>query len=51
MKGFAKYILAKFFDIYEKNAMVMVDLLFWKSSAECYEIVEGYGTLEVKRYC
>ena len=50
MKGFARYIVRKFFDVYKTNPMVVVDLLFWKSNAECYETVEGYGSLEKQRY-
>jgi len=49
VKGFARYIVRKFFDVYKTNPMVVVDLLFWKSNAECYEIVEGYGSLEKQR--
>ena len=29
--------------------MVVVELLFWKTNTECYEMVEGYGSLNVKR--
>ena len=49
MRGFAKFILGKFFDLYKTNPMVVVELLFWKTNTECYEMVEGYGSLNVKR--
>ena len=32
------------------NPVAFVELLFWKTSAECYELIEGYGTLARKRY-
>eukprot|EP00795_Rhopilema_esculentum_P013899 gene13899-4849_t len=49
IQGFAKFILCKFFEVYKSNPMVVVELLFWKSNTECYEIIEGYGSLESKR--
>ena len=29
----------------EQNPVAFVELMFWKTSGECYELTEGYGTL------
>ena len=29
-----------------KNPLLFAELLFWKTSRDCYELTEGYGTLE-----
>lgn len=33
-----------------KNPLMFVELLLWKTSRDCYELTEGYGTLERERY-
>ena len=45
---FAKYILSKFFELLPKNPMLFVELVVWKSAGNCYEIMEGYGSLAVR---
>ena len=34
----------------EKNPLMFVELLFWKTSRDCYELEMGYGTVERQRY-
>ena len=29
-----------------KNPLMFVELLFWKTSQDCYELTAGYGTRE-----
>ena len=31
------------------NSLMFVELLFWKTSRDCYELEVGYGTLEKER--
>ena len=45
---FAKYILSKFFELLPKNPMLFAELVVWKSAGDCYEIMEGYGSLAVR---
>jgi hypothetical protein len=42
---FSKFIISKFFELLPNNPALYAELIFWKSSAECYEITEGYGSL------
>lgn len=42
MHRFARFILQSFFATAEKNKLVFMELLFWKSAGEAREIVEGY---------
>jgi len=49
MQTFAKYIMRSFFEAAKENTVMFVEALFWKSSADCYEITEGYGTLARER--
>ena len=44
MTKFAKFILAKFLKAAETNKKVFMELLFWKTSRDATEIIEGYGT-------
>jgi len=41
---FAKFIVSKFLAVASTNKKVFIELLFWKTSREATEIVEGYGT-------
>ena len=49
LEKFAKYILSKFFDTCKKNKKVFMEILFWKTSQEALEILEGYGTHTTSR--
>lgn len=49
MVKFSRYIVAKFFELLPKNPVLLAELVVWKSAGDCYEIVEGYGSL-VLRY-
>jgi len=49
MQTFAKYIMRGFFEAAKENPVMFVEALFWKTSADCYEITEGYGTLARER--
>ena len=49
MVKFSRYIVAKFFELLPKNPVLLAELAVWKSAGDCYEIVEGYGSL-VLRY-
>ena len=44
MAKFAKFILAKFLKASETNKKIFMELLFWKTSRDATEIIEGYGT-------
>ena len=44
MAKFAKFILSKFMKAAETNKKVFMELLFWKTSRDATEILEGYGT-------
>ena len=30
----------------QKNSLMFVELLVWKTSRDCYELEGGYGTIE-----
>ena len=48
MVKFSRYIVAKFFELLPKNPVLLAELVVWKSSGDCYEIVEGYGSLPLR---
>ncbi|KAL3836515.1 hypothetical protein ACJMK2_021941 [Sinanodonta woodiana] len=41
---FATFVVRKFVETAQKNPKVFMELLFWKSCKDGYEILEGYGT-------
>ncbi|OQR79052.1 protein timeless-like [Tropilaelaps mercedesae] len=43
---FAKYIIQQFVDVAKTNDLAIVELLFWKTSAEAYQIQYGYNETE-----
>ncbi|XP_046850780.1 protein timeless homolog [Xenia sp. Carnegie-2017] len=45
---FSKYILTKFFELLPNNPTLCAELLFWKSSLECYGITEGFDNLQLR---
>ena len=49
MQTFAKYIMRGFFEAASGNPILFVEVLFWKTTADCYEITEGYGSLARER--
>lgn len=48
MVTFSRYIVSKFFDLLPKNPVLLAELVLWKSSGDCYEVVEGYGSLALR---
>lgn len=48
MVKFSRYIVAKFFELLPKNPVLLAELVVWKSAGDCYEIVEGYGSLALR---
>nr|XP_058960155.1 protein timeless homolog [Pocillopora verrucosa] len=48
MVKFSRYIVSKFFELLPKNPALVAELVLWKSSGDCYEIVEGYGSLALR---
>ncbi|EDO48937.1 predicted protein, partial [Nematostella vectensis] len=49
MVKFARYILGNFFEMLPKNPVLCVELSTWKTTDACYEISEGYGSLQNRR--
>lgn len=49
MQTFAKHIVRGFFEAASENPIMFVEVLFWKTPADCYEITEGYGSLARER--
>jgi timeless len=45
MRQFAKYVLRKFFETFQTNSKVVVELLFWKTNKEAQQITEGYAMM------
>lgn len=45
---FSRYIVAKFFELLPKNPVLLAELVVWKFAGDCYEIVEGYGSLALR---
>ena len=41
---FAVFIVRKFTEVAQKNGKVYMELLFWKTMRDAYEIEEGYGS-------
>lgn len=48
MVKFSRYIVAKFFELLPKNPVLLAELVVWKNAGDCYEIVEGYGSLALR---
>ncbi|XP_078377463.1 protein timeless homolog isoform X3 [Oculina patagonica] len=48
MVKFSRYIVAKFFELLPKNPVLLAELVVWKFAGDCYEIVEGYGSLALR---
>ncbi|XP_053408285.1 protein timeless homolog isoform X2 [Mercenaria mercenaria] len=45
---FAAYIVRRFVEVAENNKKVFMELLFWKTSKDSIELVEGYGSYQSK---
>ena len=41
LQKFARYIVRGFFQLAAKNPLLFAELLVWRTSGECYELVEG----------
>lgn len=50
LQKFSRHMVQGFFHMAEKNPLMFVELLFWKTSRDCYELEMGYGTVERHRY-
>ena len=46
LQKFSRYVVRGFFEMAKANPLMFVELLFWKTSRDCYELTQGYGTLE-----
>ncbi|KAJ9574814.1 hypothetical protein L9F63_008013, partial [Diploptera punctata] len=47
---FAVFIIRKFTEVAQKNGKVYMELLFWKTMRDAYEIEEGYGSYQEKSH-
>ena len=50
LQKFCRHMVAGFFEAADKNPLIFVELLFWKTSQDVYELTEGYGALERERF-
>ena len=50
LQKFCRHVVAGFFGAAAKNPLIFVELLFWKTSQDVYELTEGYGALERERF-
>lgn len=41
---FAVFVIRKFYDVSKTNKKLYMELLFWKTKNEAYEIEAGYGS-------
>ncbi|KAK3920837.1 Protein timeless-like protein [Frankliniella fusca] len=48
LQKLAQYVVRKFVELATKNPLIYIELLFWKSSRDAYEIEEGYGSYKEK---
>ncbi|XP_046407332.1 protein timeless homolog [Ischnura elegans] len=48
MAKFAVFILRKFAEVAKKNPKIFMEILFWKTSRDAQEVVEGYGSYQEK---
>lgn len=48
LQKLAQFVVQKFFEVASKNKLIYVELLFWKTSRDAYEIEEGYGSYNEK---
>lgn len=48
LQKLAQFVIRKFMDVASKNPLTFVELLFWKTSRDAYEIEEGYGSYKEK---
>ena len=44
MQTFAKHVLRKFFEVAKNNKKVFMEMCFWQTTKDAFEIVEGYET-------
>ena len=49
LQKFARYIVRGFFQLAAGNPLLFAELLVWRTSGECYELVEGYGAREKEK--
>jgi len=43
---FARQVVRKFFETLRSNDKTIMELFFWKSTRDAFEIREGYGTYQ-----
>jgi timeless len=46
LQKFSRHIVQGFLHMSASNPLMFVELLFWKTSRDCYELEMGYGTTE-----
>ncbi len=46
LQKFASHIVSGFFVMARNNPLMYVELLIWKTSSDCYELIAGYGSKE-----
>lgn len=44
LQRLAQFVVRKFVELAAKNPLIYMELLFWKTSRDAYEIEEGYGS-------
>jgi hypothetical protein len=45
---FALFIVQKFIEVATTNSKVYMELLFWKTARDAYDIEQGYGSYQEK---
>jgi len=46
LRQFARHVVRKFFDTLQSNDKTVMELFFWKSAKDAFEITEGYGSYQ-----
>ncbi len=49
LQKLSAHVVRGFFSMAACNPLMFVELLFWKTSRDCYELEMGYGTVEMER--
>lgn len=49
LQKLGKHLISGFFHMCESNPMMFAELLFWRTPADCIDLTEGYGSLQMQR--
>ncbi len=49
LQRLATFVVRSFFSMAARNPLMFMELLFWKTSKDCYELEMGYGVVERER--